>query len=147
VLALLLAAGPPLVRAQSADSGVRPTQRFVVEAGQPMRIEPIRAPPIECTLSMGLLDRVRTGSTACLGCHDASRGGHAAFRHPVDVLYVPYGRELSPDPEKQEPGVVLGEGRVTCLTCHDPVSTLPRNLSAPVVGEVPARLCAACHAR
>ena len=91
-------------------------------------------------------DRRTTPSSACTACHDGTRAPIGTNDHPVDIAYEPSsdGR-LRPEPERFNPHVVVPDGRITCLTCHDPASKERRHLAAPTGGPVAGRLCVACH--
>ncbi len=77
----------------------------------------------------------------CLGCHDGTIGPDISRDgHKVDVLYV-----------KGEPGkfrtltdrrIVMVDGKVTCLSCHNPYK---RNESHLVLSNNDSRLCLKCH--
>ncbi len=78
----------------------------------------------------GLLAPTPEPSRECLVCH-----GHVAHDgHPYDVAYPRLGSagaSLRPLAEVQRRGVVLPEGRVTCLTCHAPNSPWKHKLRLP----------------
>ena len=124
----------------------------VLEPGKPMRFEAVNppvgvpAPPDPCDLEMPQ-DRRAPDSRACLRCHDGSHATNASSGHRFDVEYATYGKELRIDPEKFNPKVVVASGKVTCLSCHEPLSTARNRLAAPTDGPVDKRLCAACHIR
>jgi hypothetical protein len=82
-----------------------------------------------CALSKATPASAPTQS--CMGCHT----GHADFGHPVDVDYGHGPRAASatfrsPD-EAVRRGVLLPNGRVTCLTCHDPASPWKNHIALP----------------
>ena len=63
----------------------------------------------------------------CIECHPDRKG---AAEHKIDVV-----------PSVQVPGLPLTEGRMTCITCHDPHSN--RNGMMLRIG--PEEICLACH--
>ena len=141
--------------AQTAPAdGTAPAPRMVpvLEPGKPMRFEVVNPPASApaavdpCDLEMPQ-DRRVPSSTACLRCHDGSRALNASTGHRYDIEYATYGKELRVDPEKFNPKVVVASGKVTCLSCHEPLSTTRFRLAAPTDGPVDKRLCAACHIR
>jgi hypothetical protein len=95
-----------------------------------------------CPIHEPTTSRASTPTSACTGCHNRSNAAHTG--HRVDIPYQAHSR-LRPDPERFNPAVVLANGTITCLTCHDPRSTLPQHLAAPTGGRVEKRLCIACH--
>jgi hypothetical protein len=97
-----------------------------------------------CSLTIGI---ERTApSSGCTACHTSATGSFDHGGHRVDVMYEPMpGKDLRPNPLERGVNVVLPEGRITCLTCHDPQSKLPDHLAAPIGGPVEKRLCTACH--
>ena len=94
----------------------------------------------------------------CLTCHDGSlalsvdvrnNGGCApgvAESHPVGQTYPPPGREhqYHSVAEVTAAGIVLHEGKVTCIACHDITRDRPKHL---VVVDTGSRLCLTCHRR
>lgn len=125
----------------------------ILEPGKPMRFEAAPPPtttdpgaPEPCSLDTPL-DRRTTPSSACMRCHDGSRASNAGTGHRYDIEYDPYGKELRPEPEKFNEKVVLADRKVTCLSCHESLSTAPFRLAAPTGGTLEKRLCAACHIR
>ncbi len=125
----------------------------IVEPGKPMRFQVVTpGGPTEpgatepCALDSPL-DRRSTPSSVCMKCHDGSRAGNASTGHRYDVEYVWFGKERRQDPETFNPKVTLSSGMVTCLSCHQPMSTEPYRLAAPVGGALDKRLCTACHIR
>lgn len=89
------------------------------------------------------LDR-RTDSMTCLGCHDGLIARDVSG-HPIGRSYDAATR----DDRRLRPrailptAVALEDGRVGCISCHDPASTLPARLTMPNRGSA---LCFACHA-
>ena len=127
----------------------------IVEPGKPMRFEAVAPAPIgggdpvapePCGLDSPQ-DRRTTTSAACMRCHDGSRAKNAGTGHRFDIEYNPYGKELRPDPEAFNAKVVLASRKVTCLSCHEPLSMTPFRLVAPTGGALEKRLCTACHIR
>jgi len=129
--------------------------RVVVEPGKPMQYEVVEPEPEQKKVEPCALASVRsrqgTPSSACLACHDGSRAPEvpdARSGHAYDVTYDPYLKpNLRKSPEQWNRAVVLVEGKVTCLTCHNPASTELYHLVGPVDGPVEKRFCVACHPR
>jgi hypothetical protein len=125
----------------------------IVEPGKPMRFQAMPPPtaaaeaaPDPCDLDSPQ-DRRTPTSSRCMQCHDGSKAANATTGHRFDIEYQIYGKELRLEPEKFNPKVVLADGKVTCMSCHEPQSTLRYHLAAPTDGEVAKRLCVACHLR
>lgn len=108
-----------------------------------------------------------SASLLCLSCHDGViasdvySGGHAASlahqlgssqfgartlsSHPIGVKYPlaePKYRAISL--VKSDGRIVLPEGRVQCISCHDPHNTA-RNRGMLVKSNAGSRLCLSCH--
>lgn len=90
----------------------------------------------------------------CLSCHDGSvasnhvslaRNAGMERSHPVDIVYA---SSLARLPGKlhvrydMPQRLVLPDGRVTCITCHDGASSEPFHVALPMNG---SRLCFGCH--
>jgi predicted CXXCH cytochrome family protein len=80
----------------------------------------------------------------CLSCHDGaigpSRGGPG--EHKVDILYIASKeKKLWQVTDKK---VVFVEGRVTCISCHNPYKSEIQRL---VKSNSDSRLCLTCHQR
>ncbi len=100
-------------------------------------------------------------SAECLSCHDGSIGsrsdvGVGYWRHSVDFFSQDRGvhpigvnyrraamkdRKLRP-PEALPSEIRLVDGKVSCISCHDPYSSRPMRLSMDNRG---SRLCGGCH--
>lgn len=101
----------------------------------------------ECILP-GLTNRLATPSSACMICHDGKRARDARSGHRFDIPYPPPMRpDYRANPSQFNPAVVLVDGKVACVTCHDPASTRSDHLAGPTDGPVLKRLCVACHLR
>lgn len=75
----------------------------------------------------------------CVSCHGAGHAGRSS--HPVGVDYAAAsarGGSLRPAVEVVRRGVFLPEGRVQCVTCHDPRSPWADHVALPP-GETPKR--------
>jgi predicted CXXCH cytochrome family protein len=94
-------------------------------------------------------------SRRCLGCHDGLGSGEAYHRntgtaaerlrgnHPVGVVYAAAGmRTWDLAPAGEIAPLRLEEGRVACLSCHDPYLAGPHKL---VLDTRDSRLCLKCH--
>ncbi len=94
----------------------------------------------------------------CLVCHDGTVGedvhggvtapgvGSAGSSHPVGVPYLSRPRGFSDNSllpvASLDERLVLPEGRVECVTCHDPFSTAEDLL---VMSNHGSSLCLSCH--
>jgi len=76
----------------------------------------------------------------CLTCHDGSVGRVAGGpgEHKTDVLYIA-GREFNVITDRR---VVLVNGKITCISCHNPYATDIGKLSKE---NTESRLCLTCH--
>ena len=90
-------------------------------------------------------------SEYCLSCHgdEAAAGrapvpahsvGSAETSHPTDILY-PAEKSGYKGAEKLDPRLVLRQGRMSCITCHDMEN--PRH--ELVISAAGSELCIACH--
>jgi hypothetical protein len=149
------AVGAPESAQPSPDGGPGPQVRIVVEPGKPMQYEVVTPDPDQkvvepCGLE-GVKARRQSLSSACLRCHDGSEAPEAPDArtgHAFDVVYEPILKpNLRRSPEDFNAAVVLVEGKVTCLTCHDPRSKMLYHLVGPTDGPVEKRFCVACHLR
>ncbi len=99
-------------------------------------------------------------SKECLSCHDGTlsinagavaarfnweHGREIGLSHPIDVDYAQAYRRR-PDryypPASLDPRIVLVEGKIQCITCHDHFSHQRKKL---VMDNTGSRLCLACH--
>ena len=100
-------------------------------------------------------------SAGCLSCHDGTSaskvrpsvinmpGNKSAIKmisakHPIGMDYEKYSasnRSLKSLDERDN-SLTLAEGRVGCITCHDPLNSRPNHLR---VTESGVDLCTACH--
>ncbi|MBI5640087.1 MAG: hypothetical protein HZA17_06670 [Nitrospirae bacterium] len=76
----------------------------------------------------------------CLSCHDGTVGKSAGMPggHKLDVLYI-RGKNFNSVTDKQ---IVFVDGRVTCVSCHNPYGSDPAKLSKSNEGSL---LCLTCH--
>jgi predicted CXXCH cytochrome family protein len=99
-------------------------------------------------------------SLECLGCHDGNGGRIAehgqfdpsdvkalnmakvAAKHPIGVDYAALSltRDSLRKVSELPPTMTLVDGRISCITCHDPLNPKSHNLA---VSE--ATLCFSCH--
>jgi predicted CXXCH cytochrome family protein len=99
-------------------------------------------------------------SLECLGCHDGNGGRIAehgkfdptdvkalnmakvAAKHPIGIDYAALSltRESLRKVNELPPNMTLVDGRISCITCHDPLNPKAHNLA---VSE--ATLCFSCH--
>ncbi|MCL5061957.1 MAG: hypothetical protein M1443_01925 [Nitrospirae bacterium] len=73
----------------------------------------------------------------CITCHDGVSGAiHSS--HP---FFVPYksGKRFKPITDNR---IIIADGQVTCLSCHNPFSTKNKRL---VMENRGSRLCLSCH--
>jgi predicted CXXCH cytochrome family protein len=95
------------------------------------------------TAHMGASSNIETLALEdCLSCHDGSigqiKGGSGD--HSVEVMYVASKeRALRPINDRR---VVLVNGMVTCLSCHNPYKTGTKRL---IKSNEESRLCLTCH--
>ena len=97
--------------------------------------------------------RIESVTLYCLGCHgdDAQAGeapspshsiGSPDHSHPTDIAY-PSGTSGYRAADQLDQRLVLYEGRVSCITCHDVQDSDHRLVISPAGGD----LCTACHQR
>jgi predicted CXXCH cytochrome family protein len=107
--------------------------------------------PTAALCELATADRSRTPSRSCLGCHDGSvasgrlaRAHEGSGVHPVDVDYAAAQvRRSGLRPRGAlPPALVLVDGKVACVTCHDPRS--PEH-GKPALPLRRSALCFACH--
>jgi len=80
-----------------------------------------------CTLAPGSGNSATTQD--CTACHVGFQRGHS---HPVDVFQdSARSRSLRPAADVVKRGVLLAEGKVTCLSCHDGNSPWKAKLALP----------------
>jgi predicted CXXCH cytochrome family protein len=81
----------------------------------------------------------------CEACHDGTVGPLIVTKvmgaHPVGVIY---GRQKSLRNNPRDARIVLVNGKVTCVSCHDPYSRKDKKL---VMGNENSKLCLSCHNR
>jgi predicted CXXCH cytochrome family protein len=106
----------------------------------------------DCTQGMGCLinvahmgnsNDIEANIRDCLQCHDGSIGklvptGVEQGGHPVDVLYLVKNGYKRIKTRK----IVLVQGKVTCLSCHNPYKTDKERL---VMSNEGSGLCLTCH--
>jgi hypothetical protein len=135
-MAVLVTASLLVVAAVSATVGG-------VDGGQPASSPSPGS--VSCTLG-SVTDRSATLSSACMTCHDGSKAVDARTGHRYDIDYrSAFDQSLRPNPQQFDPRIVLSNGKVTCLSCHDPTSKLDFHLAGPLDGPVARRMCVACH--
>ena len=89
---------------------------------------------------IGNASNIQSISDACLQCHNsqppALQTTHAD--HPVNITYTqkPGYNQIT------DPRLVLVNGKITCITCHDPYQSEPNRLAMPNDN---SRLCLSCH--
>ena len=93
--------------------------------------------------------------TACLECHDAIKEATNAGNkkgcdtgvtasHPTGTNYPPIGKEKLFNSREfiTEKGILLSNGKVTCLSCHNLRTKTLKHLSVSNIG---SQLCLTCH--
>ena len=100
-------------------------------------------------------------SAGCLSCHDGTSASNVrpnlinnpdrkhkmmriSGKHPIGMDYEKYAatnRNLK-SLDEMSISVTLAEGRVSCITCHDPLNSEQNHL---VITRSGADLCSACH--
>lgn len=100
-------------------------------------------------------------SLDCLGCHDGSRAtdvtinlkndpfkrlrGNAETDHPIGMDYSAYvARDIGYKSIFGKTKMVLVDGKVGCLTCHDPLNQERGHL---VMSDRNSALCLTCHSK
>ena len=134
-----------------------------VAAGAPVVASDYSHPPIQIkkkAIEVGVgKEAVEIGDVTahCLECHGPDIGaaevdaeaptpahsvGGAGRSHPVDVAYPEAGSGLASRAALDE-RLLLVEGQMTCITCHDPEAAD----HALVLSKEGSQLCLACHQR
>jgi predicted CXXCH cytochrome family protein len=101
---------------------------------------------------------VDEASLRCLGCHDGTvagggpgtgsppKIGEASASHPIGIAYPPRPRPGGEGTFRTASSlptrILLPEGRIGCLSCHDLFSGEEKLL---VMANTGSRLCYACH--
>jgi len=130
-----------------------------------LMVPPFSAFPFDPLGSPAVIDP--RDSRFCLSCHDGTVGPNvitedmrvtrSAFQgytpdnfslehnHPIGIYYpLVQLRSMGrlKDPSQLDPAVQLRDGHVTCTSCHDSSSQLPKKL---VMQNTGSRLCFSCH--
>jgi len=111
--------------------------------------------------ALGRLDRTQATSRTCLSCHDGTTGSGVSYTlaraeptvplsgmhssHPIEVTYgaAQARRPRTLVPEALLPAaLVLPEGKVACVTCHDGASNERHHTS---ISMSRSKLCSSCH--
>ena len=101
----------------------------------------------------GLQVDPRAGAHACIACHDGLIATEAhycmvncSFRtpHPISVPYPSQDRDASylPQDSLERAGIVLVDGKVVCVSCHNLNNPVRYHL---VMDNAGSQLCYACH--
>jgi predicted CXXCH cytochrome family protein len=91
------------------------------------------------TAHMGSAANIKIQIKDCEACHDGMLAGSVGGpQGHVDVYYMA-GRDFNAALDHR---VILVDGRVTCISCHDPYSSEPKRL---VMSNHRSRLCLECH--
>jgi len=78
----------------------------------------------------------------CKMCHDGIKAKQASGpdMHPVDIVYIPKNQKYKQIKEEDRE-VVLKDGKITCLSCHDPY----KNEKVRWSRENEKKTCRVCH--
>ncbi len=88
---------------------------------------------------MGSASDIEIHIKDCLACHDGMlAGGVGGPEGHIDVYYMA-GKKFNAALDRR---IILIDGRVTCISCHDPYSSEPKRL---VMSNHRSRLCLECH--
>ncbi len=91
---------------------------------------------------MGNANDLSVAVRDCRSCHDGTQApliGGFPDEHPLDIPYK--GNGLNPMPDRH---IIIVNGKVTCLSCHDPYSSYKYRLSYSNWQNVD-NLCMQCH--
>lgn len=118
-----------------------------------MPLEPQLVDGEVCTLAR--IDRARTPSSYCLGCHDGTIAPSVTRfseirhdrSHPVGTDYAAIqatGFGALRPPAELDPALVLVDGKLECTTCHDGDAPSPSHTALPMNRSA---MCLGCHDR
>ena len=138
----------------------------------PPKTAPLWNPKADLTQRFGTTVRERRkpggGTLICLRCHDGTiakesftgvkakrfvhqqhpglfRAGHNRSDHPVGIAYPQFDKDFHPATSVIAKGTVtLPNGRVECISCHDPHNTSGQDHML-VTGNARSALCLTCH--
>lgn len=156
--------------AGDACSGCHVPHQQAVRAGTQPAASALELYRIEGQRRVFVTDRYTPGPTSlvCLGCHDgtiatstigsahallagvregfAVPDGFAGRDHPIGVPYPSARREYHPASFAEAKGIRLPEGRIECISCHDPhgESAVDKML---IMSNRRSALCLACHVK
>jgi hypothetical protein len=142
---ILLLAGAAGDRGQGASSArptASPTPTAPAKSALPLeeasalpRSAPAASQPVTCALDTNGSDSASTQE--CLRCHSSVDGGPIHGNHPVDLDYAAAEGEagrsgtLRPVGEVVRRGVLLPDGKLQCVTCHDARSPWAAKIALP----------------
>lgn len=129
---IMIEMADPDVRFRNQDTFSKSPKRVIDEASQKC---------LGCHDEMGALKRY--GSNASAG-FDNKGMTKMAEAHPVGLLYerrTIFRNDLNTSADFP-PGVILVNGRVSCVTCHDPLNPKSNHFAA---GNTRSALCFVCH--
>lgn len=98
-----------------------------------------------CAMCHSTINEVPDGLVVCSSCHDGSSGSHALTgkgSHPVGMRYL-FRAGYRSIQEIESRGAYVQEGRVVCISCHDPHKTDEKFLLR--IKNIGSMLCFACH--
>jgi predicted CXXCH cytochrome family protein len=88
---------------------------------------------------MGSAEDIEIILRDCLACHDGTLAGSIGRgKDHIDVAYLA-GKDYNAVIDRR---IILVNGRVTCISCHNPYSTEAYRLAMP---NNRSRLCLECH--
>lgn len=142
------------------------------ESEQPAATAPLWDPSADLNRTFGTplatSKKAGLGTVTCLRCHDGTIArdtlsaatkdrfinkenpglfstGHGSSDHPVGVEYPKFARDFQPAPSVVAAGtVVLPDGRVECISCHDPHG-MSGEKKFLVQSNARSALCLTCH--
>jgi predicted CXXCH cytochrome family protein len=166
-------AGPDTQPGEACRTCHLPHMQAIRPTTQPAATQPATQPAFEMYRISGqrrvfIPNRYTPGPTSliCFGCHDGTiatstigsshamlagvrEGFHMpdgfAWRdHPIGVLYPSNPQEYHPQSFVQARGIRLPDGRIECISCHDPHNEMQR-AGMLVMSNRRSNLCLTCH--
>jgi len=110
--------------------------------GQTFMIDRLTIGCLECHNSILLKDKDQSGKTVLEKGFHAFVGKHAIGIDYHEMVLSKPGSFKKPDPKRNN--IVFVGGKLGCVSCHNPFSTLPHNLN---MLEKDQALCKECHIR
>lgn len=90
---------------------------------------------------IGNAKNIQSITDNCLQCHNNQPPALQTTEadHPVNITYT----QQTGYKQVTDPRIVLVNGKITCITCHDPYKTEPKRLVLPSQNQ----LCLSCHSK